>query len=494
MAKGPRYKGFNYGQGDESNSPVVELIVGGEGTATFPRALHIAQASDADSDWNVAATAHPVLFLHSGTNAATEYISMTHDATCATINAQGATSLNMQISGTSETILSATVFDLASVDLQMQCGGQILDNAGLELIEFVTVCTAVNGFRVSNNSTGLKPVLTNEGEADTGIIFAGWDGTNTEEVLILCAASTAINEVTITSGASGTDAKIAGTTSATNAGLTLDTSGTGQITFQLGGTDSLNFHDVSGATFAAAATVAGHPVFVQSEDGGDACASTVAAAGGSLQLLTGDGGVAVCAAAAAAGGAFTLQSGAGGVGFASSAGNAANGGALCIVSGIGGNAGNNASSVPGVGGALGITAGAGGTATAACDAAAVGGTITITAGAGGAAAGACASAGGNGGCLIFFAGQGGTASSSCGANDGGDAGDIIFHLGTAVESGTTGNFILNNNTTGLGTSLATFSCPAWTAIGVIGQVSHTTALGATHTTAACTGSLVIKIS
>ena len=85
----PTFRGFHRGSGDESNSPVLEILVGGEGTETYPRAVHVAQSSDADSDWNITATAHPVWLIHSGTTATTDYISFTHDGATATWTVAG---------------------------------------------------------------------------------------------------------------------------------------------------------------------------------------------------------------------------------------------------------------------------------------------------------------------------------------------------------------------------------------------------------------------
>ncbi len=112
----PKYRGFHRGIGDVSNSPVLELLVGGEGTETYPRSLHIASADDADTDWNVAASTDPIVYVHSSTTPATDYVSLTHDATNAIINAAGATNLNLQIAGTTVAQVQANALTLPTDD------------------------------------------------------------------------------------------------------------------------------------------------------------------------------------------------------------------------------------------------------------------------------------------------------------------------------------------------------------------------------------------
>ncbi len=74
MAKNPNYKGWYRGMGDESNSPVLVAVV--DDTS---KALHIASAAYADTDWNVSADSNPALYIHSNTTPATDYIKIYHD-------------------------------------------------------------------------------------------------------------------------------------------------------------------------------------------------------------------------------------------------------------------------------------------------------------------------------------------------------------------------------------------------------------------------------
>jgi hypothetical protein len=109
----PNYNGFKLGRGDESNGPALVISVAGEGTATYPRAVHIAQASSVDTDWNVAANSDPTLYIHSVTTPATDYLRLgAHDGTTAYIDNVGGTTTAFQIAGTTELDLTATVLNL----------------------------------------------------------------------------------------------------------------------------------------------------------------------------------------------------------------------------------------------------------------------------------------------------------------------------------------------------------------------------------------------
>ena len=89
----PKFQGFHKGTGDETHAPhgVLEVLVAGEGTETYARQVHIAQAGASNSDWNIAASAHPILAVHSGTTPITDYARISHDGTTGTLQAVGGT-------------------------------------------------------------------------------------------------------------------------------------------------------------------------------------------------------------------------------------------------------------------------------------------------------------------------------------------------------------------------------------------------------------------
>lgn len=111
MARPSNTAGFNRGKGDETHNPVgvLEILMPGEGTvSTYARQIHVAQASDGGTDWNVAAQSHPTLYLHSVTTPATDYLTIGgHDGTTGYINVVGGTTVAIQVSGTSHLTVAA---------------------------------------------------------------------------------------------------------------------------------------------------------------------------------------------------------------------------------------------------------------------------------------------------------------------------------------------------------------------------------------------------
>ncbi len=108
--------------------------------------------------------------------------------------------------------------------------GVIFQNAASEPTFQVAVpgSAPVNWLTTEAGDTGVAVVLANDGEDDVGFEFHAKNG---EEILILDAATAAANEVTITSGATGTPGivKIEATGDDTHIALFLSGKGTGLI-------------------------------------------------------------------------------------------------------------------------------------------------------------------------------------------------------------------------------------------------------------------------
>jgi hypothetical protein len=120
MANQPNYGGFNRGKGDETHNPngVLEIILPGEGTVTSARQLHVAQAGDRGTDWNIAAQAHNTLYIHSVTTPITDYLRVGgHDGTTAFVDVVGGTTLALAIAGTTEVDMTATVFNILDANI-----------------------------------------------------------------------------------------------------------------------------------------------------------------------------------------------------------------------------------------------------------------------------------------------------------------------------------------------------------------------------------------
>ena len=75
--------------------------------------LHITDVGAAGTDWNIAATTHPEVYIHSNTTPATDYLRIGgHDGTTANIDVVGGTTLALAIAGTTQGNLTAAGIDL----------------------------------------------------------------------------------------------------------------------------------------------------------------------------------------------------------------------------------------------------------------------------------------------------------------------------------------------------------------------------------------------
>ena len=188
------------------------------------------------------------------------------------------------------------------------------------------------------------------------------------------------------------------------AGLTLDTSGTGQIRLDLGGAVALTLDDsavtTSGAVHPAflgslagtGDSVAGSNFSLSTGAGSNASSSGAGDVGGTFDITVGAGSDGNTTGAGGAGGPFTLTSGAGGTALGCA--NAGAGGAITIVSGAGGANSSSNCSTGGASGAVSILTGVGSASNAACDAGGASGNLTIGTGRGGSGATGCSGAGG----------------------------------------------------------------------------------------------------
>jgi hypothetical protein len=100
---------MRWSAGDASNHSFVI------GLGDSNQAFHITDKNAVATDWNIAATTHPNLYIHSNTTPATDFLRLgDHDGTTAYIDVMGGTTLAFQIAGTSELTLTATVLSPVS--------------------------------------------------------------------------------------------------------------------------------------------------------------------------------------------------------------------------------------------------------------------------------------------------------------------------------------------------------------------------------------------
>lgn len=98
MTISKKHKGFKVMVGDESN-PTFGIAVD-----ETSHAMHVCDATDAATDWNVAADSDPSVYIHcADANAATDYVKIYHNDTNGIIDCDGTTVLSLTASGVTVT-------------------------------------------------------------------------------------------------------------------------------------------------------------------------------------------------------------------------------------------------------------------------------------------------------------------------------------------------------------------------------------------------------
>jgi hypothetical protein len=103
MGTGSDFK-LRWSTGDADNHAAVMAL------GQSNQVLHIAEACDIATDWNVAANAaDSEVWIHSSTTPATDYLALgRHTGTIATVDVQGGTTLNLDIAGNTELTITAS--------------------------------------------------------------------------------------------------------------------------------------------------------------------------------------------------------------------------------------------------------------------------------------------------------------------------------------------------------------------------------------------------
>ena len=100
---------MRWSTGDADNHALVV------GLGDSNQALHITDNGAVATDWNIAATTDPNVYIHSNTTPATDYLRLgDHDGTTAYVDVVGGTTLALEIGGTTEASLTASALNLAS--------------------------------------------------------------------------------------------------------------------------------------------------------------------------------------------------------------------------------------------------------------------------------------------------------------------------------------------------------------------------------------------
>jgi len=102
---------MRWSTGDASNHAAV-LALGDSN-----QALHITDVGAIATDWNIAATTHPNVYIHSNTTPDTDYLRLgDHDGTTAYIDVVGGTTLALEIDGTSYLTMTTTLMNFSAAN------------------------------------------------------------------------------------------------------------------------------------------------------------------------------------------------------------------------------------------------------------------------------------------------------------------------------------------------------------------------------------------
>lgn len=136
------------------------------------RAIHIAEAADVATDWNVGAATNPTLHVHGAATPATEYVAISTDETDAHLNAVGA-NWKFEVGGTAELTLAANALNLVDSILYGSAAAHSADTADGSLYLRSTSHGTKGFVCIANAELGL--VVGSDGSVDRATTV----GTNT---------------------------------------------------------------------------------------------------------------------------------------------------------------------------------------------------------------------------------------------------------------------------------------------------------------------------
>mgnify|MGYP006401958747 CR=1 FL=1 len=186
------YGGFKRLRGDESN-PTLGIVV--DGTS---RAVHVCEAADVDTDWNVSAATNPTVYVHSATNPATEYGSLLHNATDLVISSTGGNisldSKDLKNVGSSDNSWTSTTFTHKGTGQSSfeKDGGSTQTGPGACLqIRLQSTGAALDTFGAS-----IKWVMNDDSGSDVtqgNIAFSRVSADTTSEFRVACNSGQTVN-------------------------------------------------------------------------------------------------------------------------------------------------------------------------------------------------------------------------------------------------------------------------------------------------------------
>ena len=232
-----KHKGWKWSTADASNPTLVMVL---DDTS---KSVHITDASDQATDWNVTADSHPTVYIHSATTPATEYIKMYHDATNAYIDAVGG-HLVLQIAGTTK--LRINTGGNTTISGQLSChNGLAIDTGARNDMYIIQATQGGNGGGLYVNSQGTgNLVLFEDGGVEK---FRINPGGNT----IVGGQLSCHYGLVIDTGARNDMYILSATQEGAGGGLYINNKGSGNLVrFDDNGTEKFSIDHLGNATFS----------------------------------------------------------------------------------------------------------------------------------------------------------------------------------------------------------------------------------------------------
>ena len=162
---------FRWSTGDADNHSLVIA------TGNSNQALHITDVGAVATDWAIAATTHPNVYIHSNTTPATDYLRLgDHDGTTAYVDVVGGTTLALEIAGNTEATITASGLTLPANSDLIFTGGTGTNDSGLAngLADALSVTDGSADVLVIDTSTSGN-VITASSAVTVGVDDTGHD-------------------------------------------------------------------------------------------------------------------------------------------------------------------------------------------------------------------------------------------------------------------------------------------------------------------------------
>lgn len=172
--------------------------------------LHITDVGARATDWNIAATTHPNVYIHSNTTPATDYLRLgDHDGTTAYVDVVGGTTLAVQVDGATQASFTTAVLNLVTGNTYQINGTDVLSNDTLGTGVLTSSLTTVGALASGSIASGFGSIVATTIDATTDFTIGSTvitDGVITDSTGLQIAANVDLNSNTLSNvGVAGND-------------------------------------------------------------------------------------------------------------------------------------------------------------------------------------------------------------------------------------------------------------------------------------------------